>query len=284
MTRRRRGSIAATDAYVRGELRRALFGHHARDPEFCAALEALWVQHHDGVPRGDEWHLASADDEVLGRLLGPRTAPMRAYLTAVENVAGRFGLDRLEGGAGLETIHEWCRERQEVGPGWPASNFGEGYQEYGPVVTVGETVVRPLGTLTIGDQRLTLSEADVVPILRVGDGRDAWDPTRERRTPARDRLRHSFGSRAARRQIDAEQNRLEGLAADVGATSRASRPNAKRDVGWLFECIRHNKTPGDIAEAADWKTEPAAVKQAVRRVAEDAGVNLRGTRWGSQRW
>jgi hypothetical protein len=206
-----------------------------------------------------------------------------AYIVDAAALATGFGLTRL-GTAGLDTINRWCRVRQRYGtavrPQWLADCF----QDFGPVVQIGDESTRPIATAQGPKGPITIAMHEMRPLLHVAGREAQWDPTEERRTAARDRLRRSLGHRAL---LATELDRMENLAAEAGAYPRDARPNLQRDLEWLFWCIRFRMSPEQVAARAGFD-EPVAkagtVARAVRRIARDGAVDLRGLGWNGRAW
>ncbi|MHB8397793.1 MAG: hypothetical protein ACYDCI_02530 [Candidatus Limnocylindrales bacterium] len=302
MTRTRRGSTAAlTTVGVRGQLRRQFLQFYDSDVAFRAGLTSLWAKQARRLTLAPDWReivpviwvekpsaravrdefesrgdVNSMPLDERARAWDEAFGPVAVYLDALADLAERFGLDRL-GIEGVDTIHAWCCNRQEtiaIGGHWPAWLFSEGYQNFGPVVEVGDVVECDLGVLELDGSPIAIKEQDVRPVVRV-DGRESrWDPTLEPRRLAFSRLRRRFGKRHEP-TIRAELDRLASLGEDAGASPIDTRANVGRDLQWLFWHIRHREGPAQVAARAGLRSRNVAmVRQAVWRIARLAEVSL----------
>jgi hypothetical protein len=141
----------------------------------------------------------------------------------------------------------------------------------GYVPEIGEVVARDvtdMGDVLVVDQL-------VRPIVRISVV-DEWHPERESRADARKRLR-----RLADQQIRAELDRLQLDAEAKGYRFVDHAENVERDIGWLFELMANGMTVESLAarDAPDADTDLAPrIGQAINRIAERAGVEVRGWR------
>lgn len=302
MTKARRGSTAAfTAAGIRGQLRRQLLQLYDVDPEFGAALVALWlkrgrrlrlvpdwrsippilwVEEPAGHAVRDAFELRADATGLAGdersRAWTEVFAPLADYLDGLAELATRFGIDRL-GIEGVDAIHTWCYWHQEavaVGGRWPRRRFSDGYQNFGQAIDVGEVVERDLGVLEVGGVRIAVKEQDVIPVLDIAGRTARWNPTTEPRAVAFIRLRKRFGKRYER-EIRAELDRMAALAEEAGATAMDKRPNVDRDLEWLFWHLRYRESSVQVTERAGRPiTDVALVRKAVWRMARDTEIAL----------
>jgi hypothetical protein len=298
---RRGGTIASTQIGVSRQLRRLLLQFYDTDRDFALALRTLWTRRARRLNLEPDWrsippvawvdipsalavrHAFEARDDLQALGVKERRAirrqrfdPLGAYLDELAAMAVRFGLEAL-GDDGVDTIHAWCVNRQAAkaeGRRWPPRYFSAGYQSFGPLVRVGETVERPVGHVVLDGHSVLVVERDLEPIVRVGEREDSWDPALEPRAAAFARLRKTFGKRRVR-VIRAEIDRLADQAMQAGARTYDTRPNALRDLRWLYWHLRYRESPAEVAKRARLRPRRLAmVRVAVWRIAGLAQVEL----------
>jgi hypothetical protein len=299
MARAKRGSTPVlTPEGRRGHLRRQLLVHYDTDAEFGRGLIALW-RHAKVLRLSDDWRtippLIWIDEPTVNAvrehfdLWAERLAvaerdqvwkqdfaPVGAYLAGLVALAERFGLDRL-GPEGIETIHRWCVDRQqaaEVRLNWPRTRFSQTYGNFGPVIEVGEAVETDLGILERDGRRIALIAREVRPVVHVAGRTARADIGSEPRAVAFARLRRRRG-KAHEGEIRAELDRLEALAAKLGAVAADTRRNQARDLEWLFWHLRYRERPLAVARRAGLTDDDVSrIRKAVERVARDVEVAL----------
>jgi hypothetical protein len=149
------------------------------------------------------------------------------YISAIEALAVRFGLDRLEPGGGgrfdpsggEQLIHAWCRERAD-------------YARWGHELTARQFAIG----VTAGGGRPDAKDRLYVELD------DAWDPREERAAHARKRLMRAIGNR-----IDSEMERIARRAEAMGYEFHDTRPKEPEHLRWLFERVALKRTYGEIA-------------------------------------
>lgn len=255
MTRRRRATLGYTVAERDALFRWGYLEHYAADPAFGRDLVAMYAEHAARlVPLPFDpstwWRSAASDREDVRTLRGiADPVPILAYREAVRAVCRRYGLDRLRPPGdwlfpGLEVgewlVHAWCQMRGEM------AARGD----------VGRRVVggKPLG---LAEFTMGYGVASMVPDTAGG----TWDPRSETYAAARARLgwRHARNLEAIAERVERE-----------GLVSLDSRPELRRDLGWLYRHVAHGETFPAIA-AADlgdtFPTGPDTVRRAVERMA-----------------
>jgi hypothetical protein len=275
----RRGSFARTLAEDRFQLRTMLIGRIVADPEFGPALSRPFETYVPRLPEPARWWVL-ADEARFGPLrptdglpTGPDPA-VAAYVGAVRLVAERFGLDRLVDDRGRELgaslIHDWCRACRRAGRKLPAERLGDGFFEAEYVAEIGEVVAWT--EYDLGDIRAL--DPLVRPVVRVVVV-DEWDPWRVSRAEARKEL-----LRLASRKIQEELDRLTADAEAKGYRFPDTARRRGRDLDWLVQLMTKRATVNDLVAHED--REPgsleseARVGRAIRRMANRAGVSVRG--------
>jgi hypothetical protein len=272
----RRGSFAITRIDERVQLRFMLVARIVADPEFAAALRALYETHVPRLKDLPHWlelvgQVPIDDDPGSRGPLAGSDPDVAAYVAAVRALAKPWGLDRLiatrqELGAGL--IHRWCRARRAAGREVPVEFLLHGVTEAHHVAEIGEVVARSVTDL--GDLRVVDELVRPVVCFEVID---EWDPVRESRASARKRLRA-----LAEGQIRSELDRLAADAESKGYRFVDRAPALDRDLDRLFQLMAKGATVADLIRKTgrdELETE-SAVNQSVRKIAERVGVSVRG--------
>lgn len=285
MSTRRRVTPALTPEQERGFFRWAYLQRYDDDPEFGQALVALydrWTADLGELPF-NWWELSSRAAYGDAALAAGHAPPagheaIAGYVHAVEELARRFGLDRITGdGAtsspslGVGLIHEWCRFRQwqaARGREWGPEEFSTGHGFAGWEPEIGELVRRERWIVPGPDGPVAIVDEHRRPIVHVSFD-DVWDPRRERLRDAGLRL-----LQRAKEAINAELDRLTAEAEAKGYRFRDTAPNVQRDLDWLFERAAHGKSFEALADQ-DGK-EPETIRQAVRRMAKRVGLSDKG--------
>lgn len=267
----RRGALASPAFIERGRLRREIVGRIASDPAFDAELQALYDTHvaplHE-VPHWVELPLGlrgPSDAESDGPGAG-HDRMIQAYVAAAGALAKRWGLDRLiepRKELGAELIFRWCQRRRTDGPAVRVDRLVDGLSVVGYIAEIGE---------------VTGVDPEVRPRVHIAFD-DEWDPERQRRSDAR---RHLM--RRAAREIKRELDRLQEDAEAKGYVFPDIRPQLERDIERLVQLMTSRATLSDLTArtAAETRRRRATVEsgvhQSVSRIAERAGVSVRG--WG----
>ena len=217
-----------------------------RNDAFCAALEELYRSTVGSAPPLDpEWVAFAASPPV-----GPRTytGPLPSsfplpsgseayhrYRVAIDGFVPEWGLDRLEGlSDGGEYVNDWCLLRQAYPESTPASEFSS--------------------SRGWGEPHRDLDTEVHIEVL------DAWDPRRERRQDALERLK-GLAAEAIVQQLEAIATDAE----EAGLRFRDTEPELERHLDWVFELATRGMT---VAELAEEKCESEeTVARAVSRMA-----------------
>ncbi len=262
--------VALTRFTIRGTARAALLHRYDSDPTFGHDLQRLYRLRVRPLP----WILPGSLVEWWSPLTRPGPRASR-YVDALVALAQDHGLDRFRDdpppGLGLEQIHAWCRDRREFGARrWPPKFFSSGFS-----IPVDEPAIFPIerspgAPIMIDGRRYAVVFEDEL-------GARAWDPRRESRLHAEQRLR-AHGSnratvRAALRDIEAE-----AVARGYGvlrARGHGTGSDLDRDFRWLYRRV-HGETSGAIAASEGAPTMPSNVHKTTNRLANLIGISLPG--------
>jgi hypothetical protein len=241
-------------------------------PECAAALRNLYDAHVPGLAELPPWSVVL--DQLAFNVGNDGREARLAYVRDIRLMAEQWGLDRLlsrREELGAQLIHEWCRRAARTrGRDAPVSWLAGGLGSAQYVPDIGEVVDRQV--FDLGDVQAVDQVAR--PVVRV-DFKDEWDPRRESRAAARSRLE----IRAAA-IIRAELDRLSLDAEAKGYVFVDASPTLGRNLDWLVELVSRRISIQALIEREgpddpDRKVEARVVK-AVRRVAERAGVSVKG--------
>jgi hypothetical protein len=246
-------SVVATAREYRVQLLGSLFRLYDRDEEFGEALMGL-------IPlaeNADVIHLMSpsarSPDPLFelavtvpdGGRTHPRVEQVRVFIAAVDDLATKYGLDRL-GGDGTAQIVAWCdRFVRADGSGSIAPSAFDQHR--------------------LSTARTWFGfEPEVFGVIEPPWQREEWALTRETRREARERL-----ERIARDHIRRALNEIEAGLADTGHVLPRTIPNLERDVGWLYRKLRHRASFQDIYDSCVQPPRGGVetVRKAVLRVA-----------------
>lgn len=257
-------SLGVTEPRLREQLRAGLFRRYDADEEFGdALLELIPLARATGLPdrpslwntREGLWSVASRNWETEPARRRPaRLRQWVAFVAAVDGLARRFGLDLL-GDAALDQIFAWCDRYLR------AKRSGS------------------LHPSTYGHGRLSVSSPDVYLAPGI-DTRvalpwrtETWDPTRETRREATNRLEG-----LAKERLRAQLDRVESDALAAGLIFPDTAPNQQRDLDWLYRCLRHHESFQSIFNKLDPAPEGGVdtVRIAVFRIVKKVGVDTTG--------
>jgi hypothetical protein len=246
--KKRRTSLAYLPAERDAHLRVAYLEHYGDDPDLAHELATLYAERAEPARPlpfdPSEWWIGAASDRAEVRALWRVTPAAVAYVGAVRDLAGRYGLPRLcqpdgwlwpELTVGEWLVHAWCSWRateaaqgRQVGPEW----FPSGYE--------------------FGMARPDLPEG-------------SFDARHELYGDARARLGWRHGAAIAATADAAEA---------AGYVFMDASPELRRDLGWLYRHVARGETPESIA-AADLRgptDHGEAVARAIRRMARRVGL------------
>jgi hypothetical protein len=296
--RRRRPRPAVQPWEHRGALYAAYLRLYSADPDFRSALVRLYAAHCAGHELWVSGLLDLSQVRVFAwcHTVGQTSPPVEGrpspevaewasnYLSAVAELAKRWGLDRLHdvpasrdvsrrlGGEAL--IHDWCSLAAGLAllPGHPAPDPERfGWVSWGgPRPDVGEVIERDKIPQTTKDGRKMVLEREYrAPLLRFPTG-EVWDPRTETMAEARQRLLPLLEA-----HLDAELERIARDAERRGYVFHDTTPMVGRHLRWLFARIAlHEQYPAiakrDLGSPGLAKT----VQNAVIRIAAQIGVDM----------
>ena len=284
--KRRRRSVALTHGERDAGLRVAFLEHYGDDPDFGRELTTLYAEHAEParpLPFDPaEWWIGAASDRADVRELWGVTPAVAAYVGAVRDLAGRYGLPRLQAPedwlwgtltVGEWLVHSWCswratmagRERT-VGPEWFALGYGlaeaQAYPPFDAFVVAGSSPWRDLRPSESGrlEAIITVAEARAwaranAAIVEEAVAAGPFDPRQELYGDARARL--GWRHRAA---LEATAKAAE----DAGYVFE-SNPETSRDVEWLYRHVAKRETLRGIAAREFPSADAAAAEELVRR-------------------
>jgi hypothetical protein len=273
----RRRSVALTRGERDAGLRVAYLAHYGADPEFGLELTTLYVERAEParpLPFDPaEWWIGAASDRADVRELWGVTPAVAAYVGAVRDLAGRYGLPGLQVPedwlwgtltVGEWLVHSWCswratmagRERT-VGPEWFA--LGYGLAEAQAAISVAPVVVARV-VPPWRDLRPSVAEARAwaranAAIVEEAVAAGPFDPRQELYGDARTRL--GWRHRAALEAI-AEAAKSAGYVFELN-------PETSRDVEWLYRHVAKRETLRGIAAREFPSADAASAKELVRR-------------------
>jgi hypothetical protein len=257
----RRPRPAALDWEHRWRLRWQYASFYDQDAEFCEALIELYERHctvqEPFLERArDVWDVHQATWCDWQPPL-PSAEWAHGYLAAIAETANGFGLQRLgrprpsthgefRPSSGELLIHAWCANRARehlAGRVWPPERFSLGVEAGGARPEVGEVVCRDEIPISgPSGERVVLIDEQRRPLVRI-HLEDQWDLRSEPKAAAKERLLAE-----ARRQIDAELERIAVDAEGRGYRFSDTTPKALQHLRWLFEHVALKKSYGQIAE------------------------------------
>ena len=295
MSTARRPRPAVLDWEHRGFLTWAFLAQYTAYGRFREALVRLVDGYRDG---GQDFlvFLASRDTSlwdahVESKIGGALAAPAGDYVKALRATAAEWGLtrlgapppargplrehdDELRPSLGELLLHEWCQESARAALGgdgpdpmtfWTLFHVGGSRPDVGEVVHVAEFV-----THEDRDRRVRHIVRDevTVPVVRVSI-EDQWDCRQETHRTARARLLAE-----AKRQIDAELDRLAADAVAKGYRFKDTAPKRQFHHRWLFVRVALGKPYVQVADEHNDATGDAVVPATVERRVKEAAREI----------